>query len=81
MHENAPVLHLHRGWLGQVRRAPDGDRRGAFYRNDTTSFYVVPDEGARCGRCQRVPGVPSAPCDGACPEPRWYPAEQIARAR
>lgn len=79
MHELAPVLHLQYGYLGQVRRAPDGDRRGAFYRNDTTSFYVT-WEGANCGRCGRLTGVLSAPCP-ACPEPGWIPSEQIARAR
>lgn len=82
MHENALVTHLQHGYLGQVRRAPDGDRPGAFYRNDSTSFYVVWEWGncTRCGRLTSFPPVPSAPCP-ACPEPGWVPSEHIARSQ
>jgi len=41
MHENATVQHTRSKWIGKVGRAPDGDRAGAFYCNDTTSFYVT----------------------------------------
>jgi hypothetical protein len=41
MHENAAVQHTANKWIGKIRRAPDGDRAGAFYRNDTARFYVV----------------------------------------
>jgi hypothetical protein len=79
MHENAAVQHDKNKWIGKVRRAPDGDERaGAFFRNDTQSFYVV-WEIARCARCQRVADVPTEPCGPDCPQSGWIQARQIRR--
>ena len=78
MHENASVQHTRFGWIGKVGRAPDGDRAGAFYRNDTTSFYVT-WQIARCGRCQRLADMPTAPCGPDCPDSGWIPAASLAR--
>lgn len=78
MHENATVQHDKNKWIGKVRRAPDGDRAGAFFRNDTTEFYVQ-WEIARCGRCQRVADVVTAPCGPDCPNSGWFPAAALRR--
>lgn len=79
MHENAAVQHVRKPWTGHVRRAPAGDREGAFYRNDTTAFYVV-WENARCDTCGRLAGLPSAPCEDCPPAAAWTPSTDIVRA-
>lgn len=66
MHENAPVQHVRFAWIGKVGRAPAGDRAGAFYRNDTTCFYIV----WTIGTAAEGKGLP---------EPGWYPAADLAR--
>jgi hypothetical protein len=67
MHENALVKHVRfAGWVGRVARCPAGERAGAFYRNDTTCFYVVWTAGR------------GAQGD-ALPENGWYPAADLAR--
>jgi hypothetical protein len=83
MHENAAVQHVRSKWIGKVRRAPDGDRAGAFYRNDTVSFYVVwelspaepHDEGT--SYCTSLPG--SCPVHDGEPARGWIPAVDLVR--
>ena len=67
MHENAPVRHVRFvEWRGRVTRCPHGERAGAFYRNDTTCFYVT--------------WIAGRSADGAgLPENGWYPAADLAR--
>ena len=65
MHEKAAIQHTRFKWIGKIRRAPDGDRAGAFYRNDTTCFYVVWEAGTAA--------------EGGLPDPGWYPSADLVR--